>query len=74
MFTVSAAMRLQMAVGTSVYNPETDGEYDDVFRRADSAMYKDKKLKKPIMTQICLIYTIFLTNPYSKLKATVTIG
>lgn len=39
-------LRLQMAVGTSVYDPETDGEYADVFRRADSAMYKDKKLKK----------------------------
>ena len=37
---------LQMAVGMTVYNPETDVEYMDVFRRADSAMYEDKKQKK----------------------------
>ena len=37
---------LQMAVGVTVYNPETDVEYMDVFRRADSAMYEDKKTKK----------------------------
>lgn len=39
-------LRLQMAIGTAVYNTETGGEYADVFRRADGAMYKDKKLKK----------------------------
>lgn len=39
-------LRLQMAIGTAVYNTETDGEYADVFRRADGAMYEDKKLKK----------------------------
>ena len=37
---------LQMAIGMAVYNPETDKEYMDVFRRADSAMYEDKKQKK----------------------------
>ena len=37
---------LQMAIGMAVYNPETDNEYMDVFRRADSAMYEDKKQKK----------------------------
>lgn len=41
-------LRLQMAVGTAVYNPETDDQYADVFRRADVAMYKDKKYKKSI--------------------------
>lgn len=40
------ALFLQMAVGMAVYNPETDQEYIDVFRRADSAMYEDKKQKK----------------------------
>ena len=37
---------LQMAIGMAVYNPEMDHEYMDVFRRADSAMYEDKKQKK----------------------------
>ena len=37
---------LQMAIGMTVYNPETDVEYIDVFRRADSAMYEDKRHKK----------------------------
>ena len=41
-----AIVQLQMAIGMSVYNPETDKEYMDVFRRADSAMYVDKKKKK----------------------------
>lgn len=39
---------LRMAVGAAVYEPETDKEYADVFRRADSAMYEDKKRKKAI--------------------------
>ena len=38
--------QLQMAIGMATYNPETDKEYMDVFRRADSAMYEDKKQKK----------------------------
>ena len=37
---------LQMAVGATVYDAKTDGEYADVFRRADSIMYEDKKEKK----------------------------
>lgn len=37
---------LQMAVGMAEYNPETDKEYMDVFRRADTAMYENKKQKK----------------------------
>ena len=37
---------LQMAIGMAVYNPEEDKEYMDVFRRADIAMYEDKKKKK----------------------------
>lgn len=37
---------MQIAIGMAVYNPETDKEYMDVFRRADEAMYKDKKQKK----------------------------
>ena len=40
------AVHLQMAIGMSAYNPEMDKEYMDVFRRADSAMYEDKKRKK----------------------------
>ena len=37
---------LQMAIGVATYNPETDKGYIDVFRRADSAMYEDKKQKR----------------------------
>ena len=37
---------LKMAAGMSSYNYETDKEYMDVFRRADEAMYEDKKKKK----------------------------
>lgn len=37
---------LQMAVGAAEYDAKTDGEYADVFRRADSIMYEDKKEKK----------------------------
>lgn len=37
---------LQMAMGMSSYNYETDKEYMDVFRRADEAMYENKKMKK----------------------------
>ena len=37
---------LQMAVGASIYDAETDEGYADVFRRADSIMYEDKKEKK----------------------------
>lgn len=37
---------LQMAIGMAVYDSEIDGEYMDVFHRADNAMYEDKKRKK----------------------------
>ena len=37
---------LQMAIGMALYDSETDKEYMDVFRRADNAMYEDKKRKK----------------------------
>ena len=37
---------LQMAIGAAVYDGKTDEEYADVFRRADSIMYEDKKEKK----------------------------
>ncbi len=40
---------LQMAVGAVVYDAKTDGEYADVFRRADSIMYEDKKAKKSMV-------------------------
>ena len=44
----SDVLFLQMAVGMSSYNDETDKDYMDVFRKADSAMYQDKKEKKQI--------------------------
>lgn len=37
---------LQMAIGMATYNPKIDKDYADVFRRADNAMYEDKKQKK----------------------------
>ena len=37
---------LQMAIGMAVYNPDIDKDYMEVFRKADSAMYEDKKQKK----------------------------
>jgi diguanylate cyclase (GGDEF)-like protein len=37
---------LQMAIGMAIYDPENDLEYMDVFRKADSAMYENKKQKK----------------------------
>ena len=37
---------LQMAIGMATYNPEIDKGYMEVFRRAHSAMYEDKKRKK----------------------------
>ena len=37
---------MQMAIGMATYNPEIDKGYMEVFRRADSAMYEDKKRKK----------------------------
>ena len=40
------ALYLQMAAGMASYNYETDKEYMDVFRRADDAMYENKKSKK----------------------------
>ena len=40
------ALYLQMAVGIAVYDPETDRDYMEVFRRADEEMYIDKKEKK----------------------------
>ena len=40
------ALHLQMAIGMAEYDPETDKRYMDVFRRADSAMYENKKAKK----------------------------
>lgn len=39
-------LHLQMAIGVAVYDPETDQDYMEVFRRADEEMYIDKKEKK----------------------------
>lgn len=37
---------LQLAAGTAMFGETSDHEYADVFRRADNAMYEDKKRKK----------------------------
>ena len=39
-------LHIQIAIGMAIYVHEEDKEYMDVFRRADNAMYEDKKRKK----------------------------
>ena len=42
------ADHISAAIGYAVYNPKQDQEVDDVFRRADNAMYQNKRqLKNP---------------------------
>ena len=42
------AEHISAAIGYAVYNPKQDQEVDDVFRRADNAMYQNKRqLKNP---------------------------
>ena len=36
------------AIGYAVYNPEIDSAYDNIFKRADSEMYKVKKAMKAV--------------------------
>lgn len=36
------AERISAAIGYSIYNPETDNSVDDIFKRADQAMYQRK--------------------------------
>ncbi|MCR5309057.1 MAG: diguanylate cyclase [Bacilli bacterium] len=38
--------RAHIAMGVAIYNPETDMTIDDVIKRADEAMYKNKELEK----------------------------
>lgn len=35
------------AIGVAIFNPKTDNNFEDAFKRADAAMYENKKeLKK----------------------------
>ena len=38
--------RAHIAMGVAIYNPETDMTIDDVIKRADEAMYKNKDIEK----------------------------
>ena len=38
--------RAHIAMGVAIYNPETDMTIDDVIKRADEAMYKNKEIEK----------------------------
>lgn len=38
--------KISAAIGCSAFNPETDVDFEDVFRRADEAMYRRKKQMK----------------------------
>ncbi len=44
--------QVHIAVGGSSYRKGEDGDTSDVFRRADSAMYEDKKRKKAKMEKV----------------------
>ncbi|MBR1478482.1 MAG: diguanylate cyclase [Lachnospiraceae bacterium] len=39
-------VRYQIAAGAAIYNKNKDESFDDVFNRADSAMYENKKMLK----------------------------
>ena len=45
-FVERKQLPVSVAVGVSEFNPQTDTSYDDVFKRADEAMYKDKDSTK----------------------------
>lgn len=47
--------QVHIAVGASAYRHGEDKEFADVFRRADSAMYEDKKRKKAALMQTAAI-------------------
>ena len=36
------------AIGYAIFNPETDASYDNIFKRADAEMYKNKKAMKAV--------------------------
>ena len=40
--------KVSAAVGVAVYEPTTDAGYEDVFKRADKLMYKNKKKMKAV--------------------------
>ena len=42
----SEGVRYQIAAGAAIYNKNKDESFDDVFNRADSAMYENKKMLK----------------------------
>ena len=43
--------RVNVAIGTANYNPETDPDMESVFRRADVLMYENKKQMKEANTK-----------------------
>ncbi|MBQ7158006.1 MAG: diguanylate cyclase [Treponema sp.] len=45
-FVEKKSLPVSVAVGFSDYNPQEDKTYDEVFKRADEAMYKDKEATK----------------------------
>lgn len=40
--------KISAAIGYAVYNPEIDNTYENIFRRADTEMYKAKKAMKAV--------------------------
>ncbi|WP_407428737.1 GGDEF domain-containing protein [Treponema sp.] len=40
--------KISAAIGYAVYNPETDSSYENIFKRADSEMYRAKKAMKAV--------------------------
>ncbi len=45
-FAERKQLSVSVAVGLAEYDPQTDTSFDDVFKRADEAMYKDKEETK----------------------------
>ncbi len=40
--------KVSAAIGYAIFNPETDASYDNIFKRADKNMYKNKKAMKAV--------------------------
>ena len=44
--TLEPRERISAAIGCAVYDPATDNSVEDVFNRADKAMYENKNIMK----------------------------
>ncbi len=49
--TLEPWARVSAAIGYATFNPQTDSSIENVFRRADKAMYARKKAMKAVRTE-----------------------